>query len=84
MWGSTASGEWLRAAGFGAAPQAWLELVLARIRAGPARLPWTAFGAVSLGGELVSLGGLGRGPAVSADAGRPAPAGNTPWSLPDG
>jgi len=71
---------WLHAAGFGAAPRSWLELVLARIKVGPARLPWTAFGAGSLGGELISLGGLGRRPAVTVDAGQltgsiPAPAG---------
>jgi len=35
---------WLHAAGFGAAPESWLELVLARIRVGPARSPWTAMG----------------------------------------
>lgn len=61
---------WLHAAGFGAAPEGWLELVLARIKAGPARLPWTAMGALSLGGELVPLGGLGRRPRVSAGPGR--------------
>jgi hypothetical protein len=41
-WGSehADSWVWLHAAGFGAAPEAWLELVLARIRVGPARSPW--------------------------------------------
>ena len=61
---------WLHAAGFGAAPKGWLELVLARIKVGPARSPWTAMGALSLGGELVPLGGLGRRPGVSAGPGR--------------
>jgi hypothetical protein len=61
---------WLHAAGFGAAPRAWLELVLARIKVGPARLPWTAMGALSLGGEPIPLGGLGRRPTVSAGPGR--------------
>jgi hypothetical protein len=61
---------WVHAAGFGAGPQAWLELVLARIRVGPARSPWTAMGALGLGGELIPLGGLGRRPAVSAGPGR--------------
>jgi hypothetical protein len=81
-WGTEHADRWvwLHAAGFGAAPQGWLELVLARIKVGPARSPWMAMGAVSLGGELVPLGGLGRRPAVSADPGRltasiPAPAG---------
>jgi hypothetical protein len=61
---------WLHAAGFGSAPQGWLELVLAKIKVGPARSPWTAMGALSLGGELVPLGGLGRRPTVSAGPGR--------------
>jgi len=55
---------WLHAADFDAAPLAWLELVLARIRIGSARLPWTAMGALSLGGEQILLGGLGRPPRV--------------------
>jgi hypothetical protein len=52
-WGSehADSWVWLHAADFGAAPEAWLELVLARIRVGPARSPWTAMGALGLGGE---------------------------------
>jgi hypothetical protein len=50
---------WLHAAGFGTAPQAWLELVLARIRAGPARSPWTAMGAHGLGGRSRRAGWAG-------------------------
>jgi hypothetical protein len=71
-WGTEHADRWvwLHAAGFGAAPQAWLELALARIKVGPARSPWTAIGAAGLGGELIPLGGLGRRPAVSADPGR--------------
>ncbi|MGO8894729.1 MAG: hypothetical protein ACLP8X_14100 [Streptosporangiaceae bacterium] len=67
-WGSehADSWVWLHAAGFGAAPEAWLELVLARIRVGPARSPWTAMGALSLNGERILLGGLGRRPGVDA------------------
>ena len=60
---------WLHAAGFGTSPQAWLELVLAKIKVGPARFPWTAMGALGLGGELIALGGLGRRPRSA-----PAPA----------
>ena len=52
--------------GFGAAPEAWLELVLARIKVGPARSPWTAMGALSLSGERIALGGLGRRSRVDA------------------
>jgi hypothetical protein len=71
-WGSghADSWVWLHAAGFGAAPDCWLELVLARIRVGPARSPWTAMGALCLGGERLPLGGLGRRPRVSAQPGR--------------
>ena len=67
-WGSehADSWVWLHAADFDAAPEAWLELVLARIRVGPARSPWTAMGALSLGGYRIALGGLGR--RVSVDA----------------
>jgi hypothetical protein len=57
---------WLHAAGFGTAPQTWLDLVLARIKVGPARSPWTAMGALGRGGALVPLGGLGRRPSVDA------------------
>jgi hypothetical protein len=70
---------WLHAAGFAALPGSWLELVLARIKIGPTRLPWTAMGALSLGSEPILLGGLGRWPRVDAQpdqltAGIPSPA----------
>jgi hypothetical protein len=70
-WGSehADSWVWLHAADFGAAPEAWLELVLARIRVGPARSPWTAMGALSLDGERIALGGLGRRSRVDAGPG---------------
>jgi hypothetical protein len=70
-WGSEHADcwVWLHAADFGAAPEGWLELVLARIKAGPARLPWTAMGALSLNGEQIVLGGLGRRPRVEARPG---------------
>jgi hypothetical protein len=61
---------WLHAAGFAAAPQGWLELVLAKIKVGPARSPWTAIGTLSLGGQPIPLGGLGRRPTVKAGPGR--------------
>jgi len=70
-WGSehADSWVWLHAADFGTAPEAWLELVLARIKVGPARSPWTAMGALGLGGTRIVLGGLGRRPQVSASQG---------------
>lgn len=40
--------------------------MLARIRVGPARSPWTAMGALSLSGERIALGGLGRRSRVDA------------------
>jgi hypothetical protein len=71
-WGSehADSWVWLHAADFGAAPDAWLEVVLARIKVGPARSPWTAMGAFSVGGEPIVLGGLGRLPSVDARPGQ--------------
>jgi hypothetical protein len=71
-WGSehADSWVWLHAADFGAAPQAWLDLVLARIRVGPARSPWTAMGALSLAGDRIVLGGLGRRSRVDARPGQ--------------
>jgi hypothetical protein len=71
-WGSehADSWVWLHTAGFAATPDGWLELVLARIRVGRVRLPWTAMGALSLGGEPIPLGGLGRRPLVVAHPGR--------------
>jgi hypothetical protein len=67
-WGSehADSWVWLHAADFGAGPQCWVELVLARIKVGPARSPWTAIGALSLRGTRIVLGGLGRRPRVDA------------------
>jgi hypothetical protein len=70
-WGSEHADTWvwLHAAGFGTAPEVWLELVLARIKVGLARSPWTALGALSLGGDRIVLGGLGRRPRVDARPG---------------
>jgi hypothetical protein len=70
-WGSEHADSWIWLhAEFGTVPGGWLELVLARIRIGRARLPWTAMGAVSLDGERIPLGGLGRRPRVDARPGR--------------
>ena len=70
-WGSEHADAWIWLhAEFGTVPGGWLELVLARIRIGRARLPWTAMGALSLDGERIPLGGLGRRPRVDARPGR--------------
>jgi hypothetical protein len=71
-WGSehADSWVWLHADGLGENRADWLELALARIKAGRVLLPWTAFGAVTLDGQRSGLGGLGRAAAVRADAGQ--------------
>ena len=71
-WGSEHADTWvwLHAADFGGAPDCWLELVLARIRIGRARSPWTAFGALSLEGQRIPLGGFGRRAGVAAEPAR--------------
>jgi hypothetical protein len=60
---------WLHAAGFEDEPEAWLELAIARVRVGGALSPWTANGAVSVGGQRFRLGGLGHVPGVRVVAG---------------
>jgi hypothetical protein len=67
-WGTehADSWVWLHAAGFGAASDGWLELVLARIRVGPARSPWVAAGALSVGDGRFWVGGFGHRPRVDA------------------
>jgi hypothetical protein len=66
-WGTEHADSWVWLhAGFGESPGTWLDLVLARVRVGPARLPWTAMGALSLDGTRTLLGGLGRRTVVAA------------------
>jgi hypothetical protein len=75
-WESEHADSWIWLhADFGTAPGGWLELVLARIRIGRARLPWTAMGALSLDRERNrwaasaadhgSMGGPGGSPRMS-------------------
>jgi hypothetical protein len=59
---------WLHAAGFEDEPEAWLELVVARIRVGGALSPWIANGAVFIDGRRCRLGGLGHVAGVRAVA----------------
>jgi hypothetical protein len=73
---------WLRATGLGAGGGAddgtgrgtgrgtggdgWLDVILGRVRVGPALAPWTAFGTLCLAGERHRLGGLlNRGTSVA-------------------
>lgn len=70
-WGEehAASWMWLHGLGFaGAGPDTWLDLALARIRIGPLLTPWSASGAICLGGRRVTLGGPGRRVAVHEEA----------------
>jgi hypothetical protein len=54
----------------GAGPDTWLDLALARIRIGALLTPWTAFGAVSVAGRRLALGGPGRRVVVDEEPGR--------------
>jgi hypothetical protein len=71
-WGSEHAERWawLHAAELAEAPDAWLELALARVRFGRVVTPWLGGGALSLAGERLALGGPGRRAAVSAAPGR--------------
>lgn len=73
-WGEQHAEEWIWLSGlaFEEAPSTtWLDVALGRIRLGPVTTPWIANGAISLDGERLPLGGLGRRPGVAAcdDAG---------------
>jgi hypothetical protein len=53
---------WLRAASFAGHPDAWLDVVVGRIKVGPILLPWIANGALSLDGPRgvrQRVGGVG-------------------------
>ena len=72
-WGEQHAEQWiwLHGIGFeGADADTWLDVAVARVRIGPVVTPWTANGAVSLGGERIRLGGLGRRVAVGAASDR--------------
>jgi hypothetical protein len=50
---------WLRAGGLGPDGDGWLDAVLARVRVGPVRSPWTGFGVLAgADGRRERLGGL--------------------------
>jgi hypothetical protein len=51
---------WLHGVGFEGAPDAWLDLALGRVKAGPFTTPWIANGALHLDGRRTRVGGLGR------------------------
>jgi hypothetical protein len=69
-WGEQHAEEWIWLSGlaFDDEPaNTWLDVALGRIRLGPVTTPWVANGAISLAGERLPLGGLGRRPGVTAD-----------------
>jgi hypothetical protein len=70
-WGSEHAERWiwLHGLGFDGAPEAWLDVVLARVELAGRVTPWLASGALSLDGRRHRLGGLrARGVDVDADA----------------
>lgn len=48
---------WIHATGFPAAPDAWLDVIIGRVRIAGLTLPWIANGALCLDGDLRRLGG---------------------------
>jgi hypothetical protein len=71
-WGSQHAERWIWLSGtaFEGAPDAWLDVALARVRIGGRLTPWLASGAVCLGGRRRALGGLAtvRSTSVHEDA----------------
>ena len=61
-WGSEHAERWiwLHGTGLGGDEGAWLDVVLARLKIGPATTPWSGFGGLCLDGEVHRLGGLSR------------------------
>jgi len=51
---------WLHAASFDGRSGSWLDVVLGRIKIGPATTPWIANGVLSLDGTRLRLGGIER------------------------
>ena len=72
-WGSEHAERWiwLHGTGFTAespgAEDAWIDVVLARIRTGPLTTPWTGFGGLFLAGRRHRLGGLTRARSTRVD-----------------
>ena len=68
-WGSEHAERWiwLHGTGFAGDEDAWLDVVLARIRVGRWTTPWSGFGALCLDGRRHRLGGLSRVRATQVD-----------------
>lgn len=63
-WGAQHAERWIWLHGIAGSGD-WLDAAIGRVRLGPVTTPWVANGAVSVGGERLALGGLGRRVAVS-------------------
>lgn len=61
-WGSEHAHRWiwLRGASFAERPDAWLDVVIGRLKIGPLVLPWVANGAIAVDGSRYRVGGVGR------------------------
>jgi hypothetical protein len=69
-WGSEHAERWvwLHGLGFAEAPDAWIDVVLGRVRVGRVLTPWVANGALALDGRRYRLGGWRR-PTIDARVG---------------
>ena len=72
-WGEQHAEQWiwLHGLGFdGFGRNTWLDVAVGRVRLGRLVTPWVANGALSLDGERIPLGGLGRRVSVAASSDR--------------
>jgi hypothetical protein len=68
-WGEQHAEQWIWLHGLGFSERGtdtWLDVAVGRVRLGPWVTPWVANGALSLDGERIPLGGLGRRIEVTA------------------
>lgn len=66
-WGTEHANRWIWLHGLFEGGD-WIDLVAARIKAGPVQTPWIVNGAVSISGTRHRLGGLGRTRATAIEA----------------
>ena len=67
-WGAQHAERWIWMHGLGfedAGEATWLDVAIGRVKIGPLTTPWIANGALSVDGERLALGGLGRRAKVS-------------------
>jgi hypothetical protein len=72
-WGEQHAEQWIWLHGLGFAGRGsdtWLDVAVGRVRLGPWVTPWVANGALSLDGERMPVGGLGRRMSVAASSDR--------------